>query len=234
MKKVSLTLLALVAFVMISKAQYTAGGITTEVNFRPFNANPIAVDYLKVRYFLSDKMAVRCGLSLNTMNEKSEVAGDLTDNPGVTTNDATELTKNSCFIFGLFPGIEMHLGTNEKISPYVGAEIGFQMKSAKGSIANLNNDATQSVACKGVWTDGSNQAYTQFGFNLLTGVDVAIYKGLYMGAEFGFGYSSTSLKDVETSVTVAGVTTTAPLVLGDNFGNFGVNFNSAIRLGWSF
>ena len=233
MKKVALTMFAILAFVIVSKAQNTAGGISTEINFRPFNANPIAVDYLKVRYFLSDKMAFRCGLSLNSLSNKHEVAGDLTNNPAVTTDDATELTKNSSFIFGLFPGIEMHLGTNETISPYIGAELGFQMKSSSGSVANVGNDATQSSSTKGIWCDGTNPGYTQIGLNLLTGVDVHIYKGMYLGAEFGFGFASTSIKDTEVSNTAAGVTTTVK-TLGDNNFNFGVNFNSAIRLGWSF
>ncbi|NTW34408.1 MAG: hypothetical protein HGB12_17605 [Bacteroidetes bacterium] len=229
MKKVILTLSALLAITTFVSAQYKPSeGFTAEVNFRPFNANPISINYLKARMFLSEKMAIRLGLSLNTTNSSTKVAG-------AALSDPIQETVNKFFVFGLYPGIEMHYGNYERLSPYFGAEINFEMKSASTTISNNGNIQNDKLECTGIWADNTNPAYTAVGFNLLTGVDFYVYKGLYMGAELGFGLSTFSFKEIKVSSTVAATSVTSTISTpGAKLSNFGVAFNPAIRLGWAF
>ena len=229
MKKLFLTLSVLFAFASLVNAQFKpTSGFSAEVNFRPLSANPIQINDLRGRMFLNEKMAIRLGLSVNSLSTTTNVAG-------AALTDPIEVTVNKCFVFGLTPGFELHLGDFEKLSPYVGAEFGIGMKSASTTITNVGNVQSNKVVCEGIWGDLTNPAYTQVGFNLLTGVDYYIYKGLFMGAEVGFGFTSTSFKEVNVSTTVAATSvTTTQTTPGAKASNFGVNFNSAIRLGWSF
>jgi len=229
MKKVILTLLALVAFTTLVSAQYKPSeGFTAEVNFCPLSANPIRIDYLKGRMFLGDKIAIRLGLSVNSLSNSTKVAG-------AALTDPIEETVNKSFVFGMFPGIEIHVGNYEKLSPYFGAEIDVAMKSASTTISNYNNVLNDKLEYTGIWSDLTNSAYTQVGFNLITGVDYYIYKGFYLGAEIGFGFLSTANKDIECAFTDAATSLkTSQTIPGAKLSNFGVNFNSAIRLGWAF
>jgi len=231
MKKAILTLVAIVAltaFVSAQKKQSKGGDgsskfVSAEVNVR-FIGAPININYLKARLFLNKTMAIRMGLSLNTLSISSKVvAAGLPD----------ETTKNKYFIFGLYPGFEMHVGKNEKLSPYFGGEIAFSLKSSSTTITNTGNVLNNKDECKNIWGDGTNPAYIQLGVNLLTGVDIYIIKGLYVGVEIGFGLGYTVNNDAEVSTTRGTViaTVTTP---GNKVTNIGVLFNPCLRLGWTF
>ncbi|MEI6696429.1 MAG: hypothetical protein WCO13_10190 [Bacteroidota bacterium] len=230
MKKTIFILMLVLGFTTIVSAQYKPSkGFDAEVNFRPFNANPISIDYLKVRMFLNEKMAIRLGFEFNSYSETNKVAI-----PAGSTNKVEQVTNNSYFIFGLHPGIEIHMATDaERLSPYFGAELNFSMKSASTDITGVGNDPTKSGTVSGAWNGGTNPGYTIIGLNLLFGADYYIAKHIYMGAELGFGFQSASGKDIVTTNVVSGVSTAVTNPGSSSF-NLGVNFNSAFRLGWSF
>ncbi|MFZ4398687.1 MAG: hypothetical protein ACOYO1_01535 [Bacteroidales bacterium] len=230
MKKTILILVMVLGFATIVSAQYKpTSGFDVEVNFRPFNASPIQLDYLKARMFLNETMAIRLGLELSSYSETNKVAI-----PTGSTNKVEQVTKNSYFVFGLHPGIEMHIANDaERFSPYIGAEIDFTMKSASTDVTGVGNDATKTSNVDGSWSGGSNPAFTNVGLNLLVGADYYFTKHIYMGAEFGFGFHSMSYKDVVTTNVVSGASTSVT-ALGNSSTTLGVNYNSAIRLGWSF
>lgn len=205
----------------------TNSGLSLEVNFSPFSANPIQINYLKAKMFLSDNMAIRLGFELNSYSETTNTVF----NPGTT--QVIEEAKNSYFIFGLHPGIEFHLEGTDRLSPYYGAEINFAMKSASTDITNVNGVDKTTLSCTGNWVDGSNQAYTMFGLNLILGADYFIAKHLYIGAEVGFGFRSFSYKDV-TIMSSSGSLSNTFTTPGGSGMDLGVNFNSLFRLGWAF
>lgn len=205
-----------------------SSGFSAEVNFNPFTANPFTFNYLKARMFLSESMALRLGLDLNSYSETQNAVF----NQG-TSNEIIEATKNSFFVFGLHGGLEFHMPGTEKLSPYYGAEVGFVMKSASTDITNYNGVDKQTLSCTGVWGDGSNSGYTRFGLNIFVGADYYIAKHLYMGAELCLGLQSTSFKDQTIISSLASVSNTST-VPGSSAFNFGANINTAIRLGWSF
>jgi len=204
-------------------------GFSAEVNFNPFNGgNIISINYLKARMFLSESMALRLGLDLNSYSETQNAVF----NPG-TSSEIVEETKNSFFVFGLHGGIEMHMPGTDRLSPYYGAELGFSMKSASTDITNQGGVEKKTLSCTGIWGDNTNAGYTRFGLNLFVGTDYYIAKHFYIGAEFGFGLQSTSNKDVTVISSLASVSSTSTTP-GSSAFNLGANFNSALRLGWSF
>ena len=87
-----------------------------------------------------------------------------------------------------------------------------------------------------------------FGINAFTGVDFYIYKGLYLGAELGLGYTyKTALKGYAEGYSKSEVTyfdgsiqtfydNKIDIKYNDKIssGNFAFKCNPMLRLGWKF
>jgi hypothetical protein len=210
------------AFTVAQDYKPTAGSVALEVNFTPLSAQPIGLNYLKARFFIADDLVFRAGLDIRMHNDKSEPQN-------ATDPDVKDEKKMSYTQFGIYPGIEKHFGASERLSPYIGAEVGFVTKGSK--FEYTDNEENTKVEVDGAWDDvGTNRGFTSFGVNVLAGVDFYFVKKFYMGAELGFGVQSTSLKEVEA--TAGGETE----VIDDKESTMdvGFNFNPAIRLGFSF
>jgi len=194
-----------------------------EVNFTPLGGNPISINNLRFRYFKSSDMAFRIGFNLTSNSETTKTLGANADGKGELE------AKESSFGFGLNLGVEKHFAGSDRLSPYVGAELGFSM--VNNTETGQAWDGTKTV--EGEETSGS----TTFGLNLVLGADYYFSSHIYMGTEVGFGFSTTSEADTET--TKGGPDNpndnaekaTAP---GGSSFNLGPNFNSAIRLGYLF
>lgn len=188
-----------------------------EVNFAPLGGSPISINNLRFRYFTSSDMAIRVGFSV-----ASSSSTDIT--LGGTNNDIEIEDKSSTFGLTINPGIEKHFAGTDRLSPYVGAELNFNLTSTTdlNQSINANGDGTDEAET----TDGS----TTFGLNLLVGADWYFSKHIYMGTEVGFGFASTSNADTEFTPA------TGPSVSSPNGSSFdlGPNFNSSIRLGFLF
>lgn len=235
MKKLILSFLFVSAFAFITFGQEMqdngsykpTSGFTTEVNFLPANTSaPISMNCLKLRMFLSESMAIRLGFDLGMHSTKSTVVANDPANPN-------EETKNSYFLFGLRPGIEMHMGDMSRLSPYVGAEFAFVTKSSKTEITNYNNVNNNTVETKNVWFSGSNPGYTEISFNLLLGADYYFSQHLYCGAEMGLGFANTSFKEQKVTTTVSNISITVTQPKSSSM-DLGINYIPAIRLGWAF
>jgi hypothetical protein len=192
----------------------------------------------------------------------------------VITGEYTEKSRSS--MFSIAPGLEYHFGNWERMSLYVGGELFFGITTSKSTIdENIERlyyersgyGTDDYVYVKKIETEKSIETkncrreyddwygygrYVQnapmaFGINALLGMDFYIYKGLYMGAEFGFGYSyQTYLKgshkeSSKITTTLSGgrpdtVENTKEDKVEDKVssGNFSVRYNPMIRLGWKF
>ncbi len=182
----------------------SAGDASIEVNFlSPFVVGqPFTMDNLKGRYFLSNTMAVRLGLEFDLTSETDE---------GEDWESTDRVTD-----FGLYPGVEIHFPVSNRVSPYVGGEIGFFSRSTYYG----ENDV-----------EVKNEAgFSSFHINLVSGVDLYIYKGLYLGAELGYGFERRSTKDAEYTID----NTTTEVENNDVLYRVGDNINASFRLGWSF
>ncbi|MCD4736415.1 MAG: outer membrane beta-barrel protein [Bacteroidales bacterium] len=225
MKKIFTVLLIVVFAASFANAQDykpAAGKVTVELNFTPLSATPVGINYLKGRYFISEDLAFRLGVDIRMHNDKSEP--DNAVDPDVKDEQKMSFTQ-----FGLFPGIEKHFGGTDRVSPYIGAEVGFTTKGAKSEYTD--NKANTTAEVEGAWdVAGTNRGFTTFGLNVLAGVDFYFVKKFYMGAELGFGVQSTSLKEVKA--TAGGTTNT--VANKETSMDVGFNFNPAIRLGFCF
>ena len=122
------------------------------------------------------------------------------------------------------PGFEYHFTKYERISPYVGGEIGLLTSTAKTKTDNTENDDKTESKRPGLG----------FGVNVFTGVYVYLCKGLYLGFELGLGYDSMNYKR-GTTTTVSGSTTTETDGTTSNLqSRFGFHATPSLRVGWNF
>ncbi|MCC6599311.1 MAG: hypothetical protein IT223_01395 [Crocinitomicaceae bacterium] len=224
MKKVILFFaLALATVTGVYAQKQTGGEKNLEVQFAPLGGNPISISGIRFRMFNSATSAIRIGLFIGGTSDKSVVAAD-------DDNDIPELIDtDKTFDVTLRPGYEKHFAGTERLSPYIGGEILFNMHS-ETSIDEEWNTGDEQVATTTI-KDGS----TTFGLNVVAGTDYYFASNIYLGAEIGFGFAMTSNKDtVETHDGYPdGDEEPDPVPNGGNSG-WGPNYNGTIRLGWLF
>ena len=196
-----------------TELNYTFGGGTTD------GALSLPEYGAKFRLFVNDAWAVRLNLGLSTVSDKTTTYAPNPDGGEYETYNKTATTR-----FSLMPGFEYHFNKFERISPYVGAEIGILTQNTKTTTTNDQNDNKTTVKQPGLG----------FGVNVVTGVDVYLCKGLYMGFELGLGYDSMNSKRGSTKVEAGGntVETDGDRSTLDSF--FGFHAQPQLRIGWHF
>lgn len=227
MKKIFLTaaLAVLVLTSVNAQEKYKPEAMTfsTELNYSPGGASDggfTLPEYgAKVRLHLNEKMAVRLSLDLNTATDKvTTFYNDANQKEQETHNKTTQT------VFSIMPGFEYHFTKYERISPYVGGEIGLLASSLKNKTDNTENDN---------YTETTRPGFG-FGINVFTGVDVYLCKGLYLGFELGLGYRSIDTKRGKTT-TVTGTTTNENKgTTADLLSVFGFHASPSLRVGWCF
>lgn len=222
MKKIFL----IVSLIIISFTIYSQDrkGLTAETQFRLINLDDESyVPNLKLRYFITENAAIRTTVNYSSVNSKVEV--NEVDGEGVGT------VEKSNSLFSLSLGYEKHF-RDEKVSPYFGGDL-------KVSTGNINEfgSRTDSVDFIPNYNYSSKVPVLGFGVHLFTGVDIDLYKSLYVGTELGLAYQSIqekrgafNVKDA-SSLTDPDVTTDIAAQTNSSFKlvNLGV-----IRLGWRF
>jgi hypothetical protein len=139
--------------------------------------------------------------------------------------------KKSTLLIGLYPGIEKHLGKMSKLSPYIGGELIFAIKTSKEVYTSNAGSSVAESKSKGAWSDGSERGYFTFGLNCIVGTDFYFSPHIYLGIEMGVGLQSTSNSKVEREITGQPTTTISEK---DSQFEFGFNYVPAIRLGYCF
>jgi|GEM_PF-2590543 len=204
-------------------------GFTAETQFNLVNLpTDKFVPNLKIRYFVSNEIAIRSTFDLSankTVHEINEI-----DGTGVGT-----VEKNYLLFTGSI-GIEKHFKSKElantKVSPYMGAEL---------KISTGHNDEygsrTDSVTFIPNYNYSSKVPLSGFGVHVFTGVDYTLFDNLYIGTEIGFSYQKITQNRGEfntkdaSSLTASDVTTAIPSIQTTNLNliNFGI-----VRVGWRF
>ena len=251
MKKISFFALVFLGLIGSTYAQEGGGSefkpsaksVTVEMNlnfanlglFHASSGSPLGLNngafQLRGRYFLSETMAIRGGLNITSQSMKKNYA-EKPDGTGAEGN-----SKQSYFMLGLRPGIEKHFKGTDRLSTYVGADLIINMASASEKWEKYDGtsyNADVSAEIKGSWSDGARNASTGFGLNAVVGADYYFMKKVYIGAEFGWGFTATSNKKVEQTVKSTG--TPDAVTITPKSGQFDLtpNIVSGFRLGFMF
>ncbi len=206
-------------------AQYKPEGLSfaTELNYAPGGATDGGFTLpefgAKARLFLNESIVARLSLGLGMHSTK-----DIGYYDDVNGKEQETYDKTSTSEFSLFPGIEYHFNKYERISPYVGGELGILVGSTKTNLDNSENENYTK----------SKSPYFGFGINVFTGVDVYLCKGLYLGAELGLGYAFGNEGRGTTETSVGGTITKTDGVDSQKENFFGFHATPALRLGWHF
>lgn len=198
----------------VANAQYSPekGDFAVELGFTPFNTTggetfKLNEGMLKARYFLNDKNALRLkiGLGIDNTEEKANSFYDPYDKSGTydkLNGNMTITNKHTDFSFML--GYEHHLFTEGRFDVYAGLELGYGMSKYSGSESMESDEYEYSPTGRLLehsyknesWdyintdTDGENVSSKYFAGNLFAGVDVYVWKNLYLGAEFGLAFKT--------------------------------------------
>ena len=247
------------------------------ISFRKFNATGTAAWRLNLFIGMSSNTQIthQAGDSTdgagNTIYPTFESFGAITTTHGLTPETEMQ-TKSSTF--SIRPGYEKHFAGTERLSPYIGAEILFSVTSSKTTEGQLYDntptyvvyDSSTVVKVNAPWTVATlesknhrdNGASTTFGINLIAGFDFYFAKNLSLGAEMGFGWSTTSYPDYESqylkhtvtdartdanppttnfghdTYTTSDVVTNSPAAKQGKSSNLSPNVVAQIKLGWLF
>ena len=224
---------------------------------------------LKLRVGLNNKWAFRANMQLDFGHNKINNNLDFNDegNYWKIVRTGTSISKNNYTQFTLAPGFEYHFGMWERLSIYVGGEVLVGFRVSQGSFEldsrellyqrdyynNLElvrtTEIKGNIKTKNCYYSGSNYEQTGrmfFGINALTGFDFYFYKGLFLGAELGLGYThsyalkGTAKGEYESKIKTPNGGSTNFDTIDEIFdtkisgGNFGFRCNPMIRLGWRF
>lgn len=226
------------------------GMVATELNVNPFNGELSlnnSLNQIKVRLFTSDVIALRFGFNLK--NEKL-----LSDqNQPYGANPVRFKDEKSSTTLGLNFGIEKHFKGSRRVSPYIGADITIETRSAKQE--RINGQTTTTL--KNAWyiptevpiynynNNGNyysyqyvdiigNNAYFSYGLNVFTGFDFYITKNFFFGYEFNLGFSKTSNKKPEITVVPTNNNINPDFDYENTSFTFGPRLLNGIRLGYNF
>lgn len=200
------------------------GNVTVDVNFRPGVNAPLALNLIQGRYFLNETTAIRTGINL-TIDSKTNKK--TTPGAGNGGSVLTEDWLNRTIAFTLNPGIEKQYPITDRLSTYIGGDILFTY--------NTNYKLYEDSDLTKIETKNENEkGSTTYGAQFVAGFDIAIFKGLYLGAELNYGATWTTFADQVVINTTGGVETTT--TTENNKVNFNLtpNIIPSIRLGWTF
>ncbi|RDC58737.1 BT1926 family outer membrane beta-barrel protein [Adhaeribacter pallidiroseus] len=130
-------------------------------------------------------------------------------------------------------GIEKHFSGTKKLSPYIGAEIGFTSTFVKSEYTGPDRE----ISVKNGYIDDNQNpngrpGYSQIGLNAIVGADYYFVKRFYVGMELGYGIQYKISKKIE--IKENGITTYADKVNGFRQFALGAYANPGLRVGFVF
>ncbi len=226
MKKLSILMLSLVAIIGNVNAQKAeAQDLTLEATLNlQVGGAPISfeVSEIRMRYFITSKLALRTRFAFDLMSSTDYVYNPMDP----TVMPFTLESSASNFNLGL--GIEKHFTGTDKLSPYIGAEVGFGISNSQVNGINTYNGMDYSAGSSfSAETSGAAQVYG----GLVFGADYYIVPHLYIGAELAYGIAYQSLGERTIYNSYSG--TLVKNTLGNSVG-FGLQANPGVRIGLKF
>lgn len=206
-KKIFFIALALTATTSMFAQKQTGDEKNLEVQFAPLGGSPVSISGIRFRMFNSENTAIRVGLNLGgstTTTVNSQSFEDNSTGAAVVIPELYDTDKATNFSLRL--GYEKHFDGTDRLSPYVGAELAFGIGRTKfereyfgpNTQAQVDNNEVANFA---TWTATRSEGTTTIGLNAVAGFDFYISDALYLGAEIGFGFQRSTLKDVEVELS---------------------------------
>lgn len=230
MKKVLFAAIALVASVTPAMAEESfapeAGDFSLELQFNPFSNNfdTFKLERLQGTYMLSDKDGLRFGLGLGIHSGKNTSNED---------NDSFTSSKYGDFSINL--GYERHFYNYKRVDLYAGAEINFKHRWAGSKQEKYDSDNNWYETDETInYISNGAKAGNDFGFNIFTGINFSVYKGLYVGAELGLGLDFQNDSWGKNKVTTKDDVTESKGFNKSKGFDLEFKANPALRLGWTF
>ena len=197
------------------------GKFMMEVGFSPIAGTVNEVNLiggqLRGIYVVSEKVEVKLGVGFGLNKTKS----DNGESGAAWAENANRVSS-----FSINPGVNYIFEGTKKLSPYIGAELGYGMSASKvkretnaGKIIDKNADVDR---------------YNNFKFNALAGFDYFFAKNIFVGVEVGLGVNISVLKESYTETTADGKTTKDESKVDAHTVNFAPSFTPSLRLGWAF
>lgn len=222
------------------------GTLSTEVQINPFDqdGNTFKLDGIKLRYFITDKDALRAkvGFGLTSNSTKDDIVG--TD-PYSPTEKMSVQHKQKSGDFSFDLGYERHFFTSGRIDLYGGAQVGVSRHFASASIVEGSEklDYTNCIPSD-FSVDASNlsklsdRGYLGWNLDIFTGIDFYLYKGLFVGTELGLSMQNQKLSKAKYEY-VSGEASSSQITKGettDKTKSFDARFQiePTLRIGWTF
>ncbi len=231
MKKIILAVavLATISTSAVAENNYKpeAMSVATEINYSFDGANTNEGFQLpeygaKVRLFLNDNWVVRLNLGLGVDTQKgTEYYSEMVSGGSA---EYERYNKTTTTTFSIMPGFEYHFNKFDRISPYVGAELGLRTSSVKNVTEDEHAESRTENKTPGLG----------FAINAVSGVDVYLCKGLYVGAELGLGYEMMNIKRGSSTVESGSGKVETDGSNSTKIGEFGFHVTPTLRVGWHF
>lgn len=225
-KKIFFIALALTATTSMFAQKQTGDEKNLEVQFAPLGGSPVSISGIRFRMFNSENTAIRVGLNLggsSTTTVNSQPAEDNSTGTIVSIPELYDTDKSSTI--ALRVGYEKHFDGTDRLSPYIGADLSFGIGRnsfereyfGPNTENQANNNEVNNFA---TWTMTRKEGSTTFGINAVAGFDFYFTDALYLGAEIGFGFQSSKLKDVEVEVSDESAYIFTSSAIGGDFSDF--------------
>lgn len=205
-------------------AQKTNDKFTVEANLNfQTGSSPINLEIpsIRLRFFPKDNFAVRVLAGYTQFKQEYNIYDQ-----GNFNNSAK--VKQSSWNFDFALGGEYHFPGTEKLSPYLGGQIGFELLGASTKGNNTLNGFTYSANAQ---YESSISGGAGFSAGLVFGADYYLFKNIYVGGEIAYGYSYVFQGYQESWNNQSNVRITTEQ---STFSGFGLSANSGIRIGIRF
>lgn len=205
--------------VSIAQNTVAKGAWSTEIQFNPFDQDgeTFKLDGLKLRYFMTDKDVLRFKVNFNTTHSDftDEKSNEISTSTGIYNAYDNKKYKYQTGDFNIDLGYERHFNLAKRLSIYVGGSIGFGRHFASTDIESslatysdgynsimkiyetfegeLKNGAITSspnTSDSNIFEYVNDRANYNISAAAFAGLDFYIYKGLFIGTEFGIRYRS--------------------------------------------
>lgn len=225
----------LIAGNTIAQNKPAKGSWSTEVQINPFDQDgeTFSLDGLKVRYFLSDKDAIRLKVGFATTNSKytDEDSNEGEERDYTSSYDYQYKYKKGNFNIDF--GYERHFDLGKRLDAYLGGSLGFGKNFASTKVEKYSvreefysagdygrernkYETIETGEIKNGAVTGNEispdfnhaeRAYWNINAAVFAGLEFYIYKGLYIGTELGINCQSQKTLKMEYNGTTITRTT---------------------------